>query len=66
MERISTHSLGPSINGFGLDGGMEFYITDEKGNVKDSKILMDQPLAINGKLSLLHVLVCWSDKQIQQ
>ncbi|OIV99196.1 hypothetical protein TanjilG_19692 [Lupinus angustifolius] len=61
-------SLSPNVNGSDSpsDGGMEFYITDEKGTVKDSKILLNEPLAINGELKLLHVLVDWSDKQIQQ
>ncbi|KAE9620697.1 hypothetical protein Lal_00019804 [Lupinus albus] len=61
-------SLSPNVNGSDspTDGGMEFYITNEKGTVKDSKILMNEPLAINGELKLLHVLVDWSDKQIQQ
>lgn len=47
------------------DEGMEFYMTDEKGTVKNSKILMNEPLAINEELKLLHVLVCWSEKQIK-
>ncbi|KAJ1400030.1 Ubiquitin specific protease, conserved site [Sesbania bispinosa] len=58
------------LNASGLetpsDRGMEFYITDEKGAVKNSKILMNEPLAINGELKMLHVLVCWSEKQIKK
>jgi ubiquitin carboxyl-terminal hydrolase 4/11/15 len=48
------------------DGEMEFYITDDKGTVKNFKILMNEPLAINGELSRLHVLVCWSEKEIKK
>ncbi|XP_061344723.1 ubiquitin carboxyl-terminal hydrolase 8-like [Gastrolobium bilobum] len=70
MEGITAHSLVSNMNRLGLDcpsdGEMEFYVTDEKGIIKGSNILMDEPLTIDGKLRLLHVLVCWSDKQIQQ
>lgn len=68
MEGITAPSLDPNVNGldYPSDGGMEFYITDEKGSVKDSKILMNEPLPINRELRLLHVLVSWSNKQIQQ
>ena len=68
MEGTRTPCLSSSMNGLDSpsDGGLEFYITDEKGIVKDSEILMNEPLAINGELRLLHVLVYWSDKQIQQ
>ncbi|KAK7257573.1 hypothetical protein RIF29_31634 [Crotalaria pallida] len=67
-EGITAPSLGPNVNELDSpsDGGMEFYITDEKGTVKDSKILMDEPLPINEELKRLHVLVSWSDKQIQK
>ncbi|KAK7261145.1 hypothetical protein RIF29_27449 [Crotalaria pallida] len=68
MEGVTTSSLGPNANGSDTysDGGMEFYLTDEKGTVKNSKILMNEPLTINGELRLLHVLVCWSEKQIKK
>ncbi|RDX81236.1 Ubiquitin carboxyl-terminal hydrolase 8, partial [Mucuna pruriens] len=63
MEEVTTPSLGSNANELDTpsDGGMEFYLTDEKGTIKNSKILMDEPLAINGELRLLHVLVCWSE-----
>ncbi|KAK7272268.1 hypothetical protein RJT34_28758 [Clitoria ternatea] len=69
---VGTSSLGPNVNGLdtpsdgGSDEGMEFYITDEKGTVKNSKILMNEPLAINGESRMLHVLVCWSEKQVKK
>ncbi|TKY48709.1 Ubiquitin carboxyl-terminal hydrolase 8 [Spatholobus suberectus] len=68
MEEVTTSSLGLNVNELDTpsDGGMEFYITDEKGTIKNSKILMNKPLAINGELRLLHVLVCWSEKQIKK
>ena len=63
-EMATSPSSGPNANGFDAssDGEMEFYITDEKGTVKSSKILMNEPLTISGELRLLHVLVCWSEK----
>ncbi|KAL1324944.1 hypothetical protein HN51_035045 [Arachis hypogaea] len=67
-EGMESPHLSSSMNGedSSSDGGLEFYITDEKGIVKDSKISMNEPLEINQELRLLHVLVYWSDKQIQQ
>ncbi|KAF1885501.1 hypothetical protein Lal_00029390 [Lupinus albus] len=67
-EGITTPSLGPNEEGSDSpsDGGFQFYITDEKGTAKGSKILMNEPLVINGDLRRLHVLVSWSDKRIQQ
>ncbi|XP_057752605.1 ubiquitin carboxyl-terminal hydrolase 8 [Arachis stenosperma] len=67
-EGTESPHLSSSMNGedSSSDGGLEFYITDEKGIVKDSKISMNEPLEINQELRLLHVLVYWSDKQIQQ
>lgn len=68
MDGVTTPSLGPNANGLDTpsDGEMEFFITDEKGTVKNSKILMHEPLAINGELRLLHVLACWSEKDIKR
>ncbi|KAG4961117.1 hypothetical protein JHK87_037750 [Glycine soja] len=64
----TTPSLGSNVNGLDTpsDGGMEFYVTDEKGTIKNSKILMNEPLVINGELRLLHVLVCWSEEQLKK
>ncbi|OIW08452.1 hypothetical protein TanjilG_03128 [Lupinus angustifolius] len=58
MEGTTTPSLGSNVNGSDSpsDGGLEFYITDEKGSVKVSKTLMNEPLVMNGELRRLHVL----------
>ncbi|XLS89762.1 hypothetical protein HN51_065770 [Arachis hypogaea] len=47
-EGTESPHLSSSMNGkdSSLDGGLEFYITDEKGIVKDSKISMNEPLEI--------------------
>ncbi|XP_019453814.1 PREDICTED: ubiquitin carboxyl-terminal hydrolase 8-like isoform X1 [Lupinus angustifolius] len=68
MEGITTPSLGPNEEGSDSpsDEGFQFYITDEKGTVKGSKILMNEPLVINAESRRLHMLVGWSDKRIQQ
>ncbi|XP_052726900.1 ubiquitin carboxyl-terminal hydrolase 8 isoform X2 [Vigna angularis] len=65
---VTTTSLGSNLNELDTfsDGGMEFYHTDEKGAIKNSKILMNEPLAISGELRLLHVLVCWSEEHIKK
>ncbi|KAJ7981255.1 putative Ubiquitin carboxyl-terminal hydrolase [Quillaja saponaria] len=48
------------------DGEFQFYITDEKGTAKESKIIMNEPVQVKSRSRRLNVLVCWSDKQIQQ
>ncbi|QCE09523.1 ubiquitin carboxyl-terminal hydrolase 8 [Vigna unguiculata] len=65
---VTTPSVGSNLNELDTssDGGMEFYHTDEKGTIKNSEILMNEPLAISGELRLLHVLVCWSEEQIKK
>ncbi|KAI9094255.1 hypothetical protein K1719_021309 [Acacia pycnantha] len=66
-EAAGIKGVGPSENGSDSpDGGLEFYHTDEKGDVKGSKILMDEPFPMKEELRQLNVIVCWSDKQIQQ
>ncbi|XP_057729496.1 ubiquitin carboxyl-terminal hydrolase 8-like [Arachis stenosperma] len=63
-EMATSSDSGPNVNELDTssDGEIEFYITDEKGTVRNSKILMDEPLTISGDSRLLHVLVCWSEK----
>ncbi|RYQ97733.1 hypothetical protein Ahy_B08g093815 [Arachis hypogaea] len=63
-EMATSSNSGPNVNELDIssDGEIEFYITDEKGTVRNSKILMDEPLTISGDSRLLHVLVCWSEK----
>ncbi|CAI8592805.1 unnamed protein product [Vicia faba] len=68
MEGVTDPCSDPNVNGLDtpLDIGMEFFLTDDKGTVKNSKILMNEPFTINGELNLLHVLVCWSEKQTKK
>ncbi|KAL2331868.1 hypothetical protein Fmac_019449 [Flemingia macrophylla] len=67
-EEVTTPSLDSNANELDSpsNAGIEFYITDEKGTIKNSKILMNEPLEISGELRLLHVLACWSEKQIKK
>lgn len=46
------------------DNELQFYITDEKGSIKHSKIVMNEPVAVMGASKRLHVLVCWPETQI--
>ncbi|KAM3740342.1 hypothetical protein ACB098_08G091800 [Castanea mollissima] len=46
------------------DVELQFYLTDEKGIVKHSKLVMNEPVAVMG-VSRLHVLVCWPETQIE-
>lgn len=62
-EAISTDAKGFDSHS---DAELQFYLTDDKGSVKDSKILMNDPLKLTGLTKRLNVLVCWSDKKIKQ
>ncbi|XP_054811412.1 ubiquitin carboxyl-terminal hydrolase 8 isoform X2 [Prosopis cineraria] len=68
IEGVITPSLGPNENDSDShdNGGLEFYLTREKGVVKGSKILMDEPFPMKEELRQLDVIVCWSDNQIKQ
>lgn len=68
VEGVTDPCSDPNVNGLDTpsDIEMEFYLTDEKGTVKNSKILMNEPFTVNGELNLLHVLVCWSEKQTKK
>lgn len=48
------------------DAELQFYISDEKGITKDVKIIENEPVTVTGDTGRLYVLVCWSEKQIQQ
>ncbi|CAI9781376.1 unnamed protein product [Fraxinus pennsylvanica] len=48
------------------DTELQFYLTDEKGIVRDSKIAMDEPVKSTPMPDRLNVLVCWSSKMVQQ
>ncbi|XP_058196197.1 ubiquitin carboxyl-terminal hydrolase 8 isoform X1 [Rhododendron vialii] len=46
------------------DDDLEFYITDEKGTIRDSRIAMNEPVpSTPGRLI---VLVCWPAKMVKQ
>ncbi|XP_050878131.1 ubiquitin carboxyl-terminal hydrolase 8 [Lathyrus oleraceus] len=68
VEGVTDPCSDPNVNGLDTpsDIEMEFYLTDEKRTVKNSKILMNEPFTVNGELNLLHVLVCWSEKQTKK
>ncbi|XP_008799885.2 ubiquitin carboxyl-terminal hydrolase 8-like isoform X2 [Phoenix dactylifera] len=44
----------------------ELYLTDEKGQVMESKIEMNEPLLWTGLQKQLHILVRWKDKSLDQ
>ncbi|KAK9279644.1 hypothetical protein L1049_013323 [Liquidambar formosana] len=48
------------------DADLQFYLTDEKGTVKDTKIVMTEPIPVNGLPKRLNVLVWWPEKRIEQ
>ncbi|GAA0154175.1 cysteine protease [Lithospermum erythrorhizon] len=46
--------------------GFQFYLTDDKGTIRGSEILLNEPVkstALSGRTSLL---VCWPEKEIEQ
>ncbi|KAL2341105.1 hypothetical protein Fmac_009045 [Flemingia macrophylla] len=51
IEEVTTPSLDSNANelDYPLDAGIEFYITNEKGTIKNFKILMNEPLEISGE-----------------
>lgn len=55
------------VNGFvsASDAELQFYLTDEKGIIKHSKLVMNEPVAVMQVCSQLHVLVCWPESQIK-
>ncbi|KAL2536018.1 ubiquitin-specific protease 8 [Forsythia ovata] len=48
------------------DTELQFYLTDEKGIVRGSKIATDEPVKSTSMPDRLNILVCWSDKTVQQ
>lgn len=46
------------------DADLEFYITDEKGTITDSRIAMNEP--VPSRPGRLIVLVCWPAKMVKQ
>lgn len=65
---VTDKCVNPSkVNGFvsALDAELQFYLTDEKGIVKYSK-LMNEPVTFMGLSSRLYVLVCWPESHMEQ
>ncbi|GFZ17710.1 ubiquitin-specific protease 8 [Actinidia rufa] len=48
------------------DADLEFYSTDEKGTIRDSRIVMNEPLASRDLPGRLSVLVCWPAKMVKR
>lgn len=48
------------------DAELQFYLADDKGTIKESKIEMNEPVGMKGVSARLNVLVCWPEKNIQQ
>ena len=48
------------------DADLEFYLTDEKGTIRDSRIVMNEPLASRALPGRLSVLVCWPAKMVKR
>ncbi|KAL6966698.1 ubiquitinyl hydrolase 1 [Sarracenia purpurea var. burkii] len=48
------------------DADLEFYLTDEKGTIRDSRIAMNEPLASKVLPWRLSVLVCWPSKMVKR
>lgn len=73
----SEDTLTPDIGGFvkpcdengansPADAELQFYLADDKGTIKESKIEMNEPVGVKGVSRRLNVLVCWPEKGIQQ
>ncbi|XP_021667726.2 ubiquitin carboxyl-terminal hydrolase 8 isoform X2 [Hevea brasiliensis] len=73
MEDNNDSALGGNANLFSVEGAnspsdseLKFYITDEKGTVKDSKIIINEPVPVTGMPKRFNVLVSWPEKQIKK
>ncbi|XP_022756057.1 ubiquitin carboxyl-terminal hydrolase 8-like isoform X4 [Durio zibethinus] len=79
VEDISQkeHASSPVSNGFekppdanGVvppsEAELQFYITDEKGIVKESQIIMGEAVRAAGASGRLHVLASWPEKYVKQ
>uniref|UniRef100_A0A2C9V083 Ubiquitin carboxyl-terminal hydrolase n=1 Tax=Manihot esculenta TaxID=3983 RepID=A0A2C9V083_MANES len=73
MEDKNDTALGGNANPSSEEGAnssedseLMFYLTDEKGTVKDSKIIINEPVPLTGMPKRFNVLVCWPEKQIEQ
>ncbi|KAM7257032.1 hypothetical protein ACFE04_012773 [Oxalis oulophora] len=60
------NALGPVDADLSAELELHFYLTDDKGAVKERKMLMDEPLAVTGSPKRLNVIACWPEKHIGQ
>ncbi|KAG2674250.1 hypothetical protein I3760_13G125300 [Carya illinoinensis] len=66
---VTDGCVNPSkVNGFvsALDPELQFYLTDEKGIVKHSKLAINEPVTVMEVSSRLYVLVCWPESHMEQ
>nr|GMD73639.1 ubiquitin carboxyl-terminal hydrolase 8 [Ipomoea batatas] len=72
MEATSPRLVGLSENTDAenidakLDSDFEFLLTDEKGMLSSSALVMNEPLKFSDMPERLNVLVCWPDKMLEQ
>ncbi|XP_024962612.1 ubiquitin carboxyl-terminal hydrolase 8 isoform X1 [Cynara cardunculus var. scolymus] len=61
-----TSEASDTVNGNSrTDCEVQFYLTDDNGNVKGSEIVMDELLNSTELGGRLNILVCWSDKMLE-
>lgn len=49
-----------------LDATLQFYLADEKGAIRESEIVMNEPVVVTGTLRRLNLLVSWPEKNIKR
>ncbi|CAI0541657.1 unnamed protein product [Linum tenue] len=62
----SACSSGTAPDDSPLDAELDFYLTDEKGFLKDSKIVTDEQVPITGAPRRFFVIACWAGKQMEK
>ncbi len=72
IEGAKSPVIGGGVNPSNVNGvdspsdlELQFYLTDEKGADKHSKLVMNEPVTVIGVSRRLHVLVCWPETQIE-
>ncbi|KAF3440684.1 hypothetical protein FNV43_RR18968 [Rhamnella rubrinervis] len=72
-EDILTPDIGGVVKPFDENGAnspadadLQFYLADDKGTIKESKIEMNEPVGVKGVSRRLNVLVCWPERGVQQ
>ncbi|CAK9184655.1 unnamed protein product [Ilex paraguariensis] len=48
------------------DTGLRFYLTDEKGTIRGTEIVMNEPVSLTALPKRLSVLVHWPDKMVER